>query len=50
MPLKVLTRENIEELSKESGHSVEKLWALLKTATAAREPAWVRVPFPKHLR
>lgn len=50
MPLKVLTRENLKSIAKESGHSEEELHKLLINQTLLRKPAYVQVPLPKHLR
>lgn len=50
MPLKVLTRENLIQVAKETGHTEGYLRNLLQQAAAKNKPVWVQVPLPKHLR
>lgn len=50
MPLQVLTRDNLKQMSRETGRSVEELERLLIQAAAKNEPAYVLAPLPKHLR
>ena len=50
MPLQVLTSENLEKMSKETGHPIDHLKYLLRQAAAAGKPAYVQAPLPKHLR
>lgn len=50
MPLQVLTSENLEKMSKETGHSINTLRNLLNQAAVNGKPAYVQAPLPKHLR
>lgn len=50
MPLQVLTRENLEKVAKETGISEEELRVLITRGAIMKEPVYVRVPLPKHLR
>lgn len=50
MPLQVLTRDNLKQMSRETGRDIEELERLLIQAAAKNEPAYVHAPLPKHLR
>ena len=50
MPYQVLPRDNLKQMSRETGRDVEELERLLILAAAKNEPAYVLAPLPKHLR
>lgn len=50
MPLQVLNRQNMKQMSKETGFSEEYLLKLIQQAAANKQPAYINAPLPKHLR